>query len=78
MFQGIYPMGDTQAFSKALSHFKEQSSELFGLIREEERDKLRRWEDEKPAISVSSRACVMDMSAWDGRTNYLQDRMACG
>ena len=49
-----YPMGDTQAFSKALAHFKEQSSELFGLIREEERNKLRRWEDEKPAISVSS------------------------
>lgn len=45
-------MGDAQGLSRVLSHFKEQSSELFGLIREEEKDKLRRWEDEKPAISV--------------------------
>lgn len=47
-------MGDPQSLVKALSNFKDQSSELFGLLREEERDKLKRWEDEKPAIMVSA------------------------
>ena len=38
---------------RSLAHCKEQAEELFSIIHDEERARIRRWEDEKPAISVS-------------------------
>ena len=38
--------------ARALSRFKDPVNELLGLISDEEKAKLRRWEDEKPALQV--------------------------
>ncbi len=44
-------MGDS-GLARALSRFKDPVNELLGLIADEEKAKLRRWEDEKPALQV--------------------------
>ena len=43
----------THSDLRSLAHCKEQAEELFSIIHDEERARIRRWEDEKPAISVS-------------------------
>jgi hypothetical protein len=43
------------ALAKALGKAKDQAAELFSLIYDEEKARTKRWEDEKPAITVSKR-----------------------
>ncbi|KXZ48832.1 hypothetical protein GPECTOR_25g417 [Gonium pectorale] len=45
-------MDREKAFTKALAQYRAQCTELFGLIRDEEKNKIRRWEDEKPSLEL--------------------------
>lgn len=45
-------MDREKAFLKALSQYKATCTELFALIRDEEKAKIRRWEHERPSLEL--------------------------